>query len=197
MFVWGFFFQWRESHIFTVWSFEKSWRKLKKWDSFWLFCTPGAQIIKSRIKIEEKTKWKSDFYSHASFDTFEWYDQSCRLIFLLCSNMLVALYKQRILSCAWNWPPLSSFLPQWTSEPYESIDASNSNAAVTVKDDTQLSEQGCSQGLDKTQEDSASASTVPDPTDQKTVWERELICDSAHTHAHIQTGLYEELHTHK
>lgn len=63
----------------------------------------------------------------------------------------------------------SSRATQWTSEPYESIDASNSNAAVTVKDDTQLSEQGCSQGLDKTQEDSASASTVPDPTDQKTV----------------------------
>uniref|UniRef100_A0A3P9DRK2 Pecanex-like protein n=1 Tax=Maylandia zebra TaxID=106582 RepID=A0A3P9DRK2_9CICH len=41
----------------------------------------------------------------------------------------------------------SSRATQWTSEPYESIDASNSNAAVTVKDDTQLSEQGCSQGL--------------------------------------------------
>lgn len=61
MFVWGFFFQWRESHIFTVWSFEKSWRKLKKWDSFWLFCTPGAQIVKSRIKIEEKNKVKIRF----------------------------------------------------------------------------------------------------------------------------------------
>ncbi|XP_030604547.1 pecanex-like protein 1 [Archocentrus centrarchus] len=63
----------------------------------------------------------------------------------------------------------SSRATQWTSEPYESIDVANSNAAITVKDETQLSEQACSQGLDKTQEDSASASTAPEPTDQKTV----------------------------
>ncbi|XP_026209574.1 pecanex-like protein 1 [Anabas testudineus] len=63
----------------------------------------------------------------------------------------------------------SSRATQWTSEPYESIDATHSNAAVTVKDGTQLSDRDCSQGLDKTQEDSASASTAPEPPDQKTV----------------------------
>lgn len=65
--------------------------------------------------------------------------------------------------------PLLCSLSQWTSEPYESIDATHSNAAVTVKDGTQLSNRDCSQGLDKTQEDSASASTAPEATDQKTV----------------------------
>lgn len=39
----------------------KFWKKLKKWDSFRLFCTPGAQIVKSRIKIEEKNKVKIRF----------------------------------------------------------------------------------------------------------------------------------------
>lgn len=63
----------------------------------------------------------------------------------------------------------SPFLLQWTSEPYESIDASNSNAAVTVREGGQSSDQGFSQGLDKTQEESASASTAPEPADQKTV----------------------------
>ncbi|KAM7385392.1 hypothetical protein PAMP_001478 [Pampus punctatissimus] len=63
----------------------------------------------------------------------------------------------------------SSRATQWTSEPYESIDASYSNAAITVKDGTQSGDRGCSQGLDKTQEDSASASTAPEATDQKTV----------------------------
>uniref|UniRef100_A0A3B3WVW2 Pecanex-like protein n=1 Tax=Poecilia mexicana TaxID=48701 RepID=A0A3B3WVW2_9TELE len=58
---------------------------------------------------------------------------------------------------------------QWTSEPYESIDASSSNAAVTVREGGQSSDQGFSQGLDKTQEESASASTAPEPADQKTV----------------------------
>ncbi|KAK1905035.1 Pecanex-like protein 2 [Dissostichus eleginoides] len=58
---------------------------------------------------------------------------------------------------------------QWTSEPYESIDASYSNAAVTVKDGVQSAERGCSQELDETQEDSKSASTAPEDTDQKTV----------------------------
>ncbi|KAM7408470.1 hypothetical protein PAMA_002275 [Pampus argenteus] len=63
----------------------------------------------------------------------------------------------------------SSRATQWTSEPYESIDATYSNAAITVKDGTQSGDRGCSQGLDKTQEDSASASTAPEATDQKTV----------------------------
>ncbi|XP_014893711.1 pecanex-like protein 1 isoform X3 [Poecilia latipinna] len=63
----------------------------------------------------------------------------------------------------------SSRATQWTSEPYESIDASNSNAAVTVREGGQSSDQGFSQGLDKTQEESASASTAPEPADQKTV----------------------------
>ncbi|KAK2921711.1 hypothetical protein Q8A73_001196 [Channa argus] len=62
----------------------------------------------------------------------------------------------------------SSRATQWTSEPYESIDATYSNAAITVKDGTQSSERGCSQGL-KTQEDSASASIAPETTDQKTM----------------------------
>ncbi|XP_014862977.1 PREDICTED: pecanex-like protein 1 isoform X3 [Poecilia mexicana] len=63
----------------------------------------------------------------------------------------------------------SSRATQWTSEPYESIDASSSNAAVTVREGGQSSDQGFSQGLDKTQEESASASTAPEPADQKTV----------------------------
>lgn len=66
---------------------------------------------------------------------------------------------------------LFSCLPQWTSEPYESIDASYSNAAVTAKDATQSDDRGqaTSQGLEKTQEESESASTAPEGTDQKTV----------------------------
>ncbi|XP_035518857.1 pecanex-like protein 1 [Morone saxatilis] len=63
----------------------------------------------------------------------------------------------------------SSRATQWTSEPYESIDATYSNAAITVKDGVQSGDRCCSQGLDKTQEDSASASTAPEATDQKTV----------------------------
>ncbi|XP_043991574.1 pecanex-like protein 1 isoform X2 [Gambusia affinis] len=63
----------------------------------------------------------------------------------------------------------SSRATQWTSEPYESIDASNSNAAVTVREGGQSSDQGFSQGLDKTQEESASASAAPEPADQKAV----------------------------
>ncbi|XP_017286835.1 pecanex-like protein 1 [Kryptolebias marmoratus] len=55
---------------------------------------------------------------------------------------------------------------QWTSEPYESIDATDSNAATTVRDGAQSSDQGLSQGLDRTQEESPS--TAPEPTDQKT-----------------------------
>ncbi|KAG7511799.1 pecanex 2 [Solea senegalensis] len=63
----------------------------------------------------------------------------------------------------------SSRATQWTSEPYESVDASHSHVAVTVKDGTQSGDRCCSQGLDETQEDSASASTAPEATDQKTV----------------------------
>ncbi|KAG8000227.1 Pecanex-like protein 2 [Nibea albiflora] len=64
----------------------------------------------------------------------------------------------------------SSRATQWTSEPYESIDATYSNTAITVKDSVQSGDRGHSQGLDKTQEDSASASTTaPEATDQKTV----------------------------
>ncbi|XP_027133563.1 pecanex-like protein 1 isoform X2 [Larimichthys crocea] len=64
----------------------------------------------------------------------------------------------------------SSRATQWTSEPYESIDATYSNTAITVKDSAQSGDRGHSQGLDKTQEDSASASTTaPEATDQKTV----------------------------
>ncbi|KAK9541360.1 hypothetical protein VZT92_001411 [Zoarces viviparus] len=63
----------------------------------------------------------------------------------------------------------SSRATQWTSEPYESIDASNSNAAITLKDGVQSGDRGCSQGLDETQEDSASVSTAPEATEQKTV----------------------------
>ncbi|KAM9365793.1 pecanex-like protein 2 isoform 1-T1 [Pholidichthys leucotaenia] len=63
----------------------------------------------------------------------------------------------------------SSRATQWTSEPYESIDASNSNAAITVKEDSQSGDRVCSQVLDRTQEDSASASAAPEPmADQKT-----------------------------
>ncbi|KAL6102065.1 pcnx2 [Pungitius sinensis] len=63
----------------------------------------------------------------------------------------------------------SSRATQWTSEPYESIDVSYSNAAVTLKDGAQSGDRGCGLGLDETQEDSASVSTAPEATHQKTV----------------------------
>ncbi|KAM8860024.1 pecanex-like protein 2 isoform 2-T2 [Spinachia spinachia] len=63
----------------------------------------------------------------------------------------------------------SSRATQWTSEPYESIDASYSNAAVTLRDGAQSGDRGRSLGLDETQEDSASASTAPEAADQKAV----------------------------
>uniref|UniRef100_A0A665W747 Pecanex-like protein n=1 Tax=Echeneis naucrates TaxID=173247 RepID=A0A665W747_ECHNA len=65
----------------------------------------------------------------------------------------------------------SSRATQWTSEPYESIDATYPNAAVTAKDGTQSCDRGqvTSQGLEKTQEESTSVSTAPEATDQKTV----------------------------
>ncbi|XP_072292501.1 pecanex-like protein 2 isoform X1 [Eucyclogobius newberryi] len=62
----------------------------------------------------------------------------------------------------------SSRATQWTSEAYESIDASSSNTAVCVKGATQSDDQDEAQGLDKTQEESESASTAPEPKDQKT-----------------------------
>uniref|UniRef100_UPI003AAD77D6 pecanex-like protein 2 isoform X5 n=1 Tax=Centroberyx gerrardi TaxID=166262 RepID=UPI003AAD77D6 len=63
----------------------------------------------------------------------------------------------------------SSRATQWTSEPYESIDGTYSNAAIGPPKDTQSGDRGCSQGLDKSQEDSASASTAPEAVDQKSV----------------------------
>ncbi|KAM3605663.1 uncharacterized protein V6R79_002631 [Siganus canaliculatus] len=62
----------------------------------------------------------------------------------------------------------SSRATQWTSEPYESIDAS-SNAGIPVKDGVHSGDQGCSQRLDETLEDSESASTAPETANQKTV----------------------------
>lgn len=64
---------------------------------------------------------------------------------------------------------------QWTSEPYESIDGSNSNGAVTVKGTAsgggsgQSGDQTSSQGPDRSQEqESTSACTAPEASDQKT-----------------------------
>ncbi|CAG6016694.1 unnamed protein product [Menidia menidia] len=62
----------------------------------------------------------------------------------------------------------SSRATQWTSEPYESIDATNSNGAATVRNGTQSIDEGCGRGLDETQEDSESDSPAPKPSDQKT-----------------------------
>ncbi|KAG7261022.1 hypothetical protein CRUP_012894 [Coryphaenoides rupestris] len=63
----------------------------------------------------------------------------------------------------------SSRATQWTSEPYESIDAMSANDAA--KDGTQSADRGGSQGLDKTQDDEAPPSPVPDSTEktEKTV----------------------------
>ncbi|XP_034041097.1 pecanex-like protein 2 isoform X3 [Thalassophryne amazonica] len=63
----------------------------------------------------------------------------------------------------------SSRATQWTSERYESVDGTCSNTATGLKEVTQSGDQVCSQGLDKTQEDSASTSTAPEATDQKAV----------------------------
>ncbi|XP_062320057.1 pecanex-like protein 2 isoform X1 [Osmerus eperlanus] len=65
----------------------------------------------------------------------------------------------------------SSRATQWTSEAYESIDTSNSNTAIGPRDTTQSGDRGLSQGLDRTQEESASASVSASQeplTDQKT-----------------------------
>lgn len=74
-------------------------------------------------------------------------------------------------------PPLTCLVLQWTSEPYESIDGSNSNGAVTVKGGGgggsgggQSGDQTSSQGPDQSQDqESTSACTAPEPKDQKTV----------------------------
>ncbi|XP_056147775.1 pecanex-like protein 1 [Lampris incognitus] len=63
----------------------------------------------------------------------------------------------------------SSRATQWTSEAYESIDATYPNTAIGLKDSTQSGDRGTSQGIDKTQEDSASDSTAPEAMDQKTI----------------------------
>ncbi|XP_046885398.1 pecanex-like protein 1 [Hypomesus transpacificus] len=60
---------------------------------------------------------------------------------------------------------------QWTSEAYESIDASNSNTAIGPRDTMQSGDRGLSQGLDRTQEESGSASVSASQeplTDQNT-----------------------------
>lgn len=62
----------------------------------------------------------------------------------------------------------SSRATQWTSEPYESIDATSSNTTVDAKDSMHSGVRDCTQGLDKTQEESESALTAPEPLDQKT-----------------------------
>uniref|UniRef100_A0A8C6URD1 Pecanex-like protein n=1 Tax=Neogobius melanostomus TaxID=47308 RepID=A0A8C6URD1_9GOBI len=62
----------------------------------------------------------------------------------------------------------SSRATQWTSEPYESIDASSSNTAVHVKGGAQVGDRDAAQGLDKTQEESESSSTAPETKDLKT-----------------------------
>lgn len=88
----------------------------------------------------------------------------------MLSSLKNFIHKKPICALVSNVFTPFPFLSQWTSEPYESIDASNSNAATTVRDSAQSNDQGMSQGLDKTQEDSAP--TAPEPTDQKTAWER-------------------------
>ena len=68
-----------------------------------------------------------------------------------------------------NWYfSLSSSISQWTSEPYESIDATYSNVPPGPKDSTQSADRGGSQGLDKSQEDEGPSSPVPDVS-EKTV----------------------------
>uniref|UniRef100_A0A8C5FW89 Pecanex-like protein n=1 Tax=Gadus morhua TaxID=8049 RepID=A0A8C5FW89_GADMO len=62
----------------------------------------------------------------------------------------------------------SSRATQWTSEPYESIDATYSNVPPGPKDSTQSADRGGSQGLDKSQEDEGPSSPVPDVS-EKTV----------------------------
>lgn len=48
---------------------------------------------------------------------------------------------------------------QWTSEPYESVDATYSNTPNGVKDNTPSNDKGCTQGADKSQEDTTASAT--------------------------------------
>uniref|UniRef100_A0A8C8IF52 Pecanex-like protein n=1 Tax=Oncorhynchus tshawytscha TaxID=74940 RepID=A0A8C8IF52_ONCTS len=48
---------------------------------------------------------------------------------------------------------------QWTSEPYESVDATYSNTPNGVKDNTPSKDKGCTQGADKSQEDTTASAT--------------------------------------
>uniref|UniRef100_A0A8C7SVS1 Pecanex-like protein n=1 Tax=Oncorhynchus mykiss TaxID=8022 RepID=A0A8C7SVS1_ONCMY len=57
---------------------------------------------------------------------------------------------------------------QWTSEPYESVDATYSNTPNGVKDNTPSNDKGCTQGADKSQEDTT-ASATHKPPEQMTI----------------------------
>ncbi|KAK6328206.1 hypothetical protein J4Q44_G00001840 [Coregonus suidteri] len=48
---------------------------------------------------------------------------------------------------------------QWTSEPYETVDATYSNTPNGAKDNTASNDKGCTQGTDKSQEDTAASAT--------------------------------------
>ncbi|CAB1338408.1 unnamed protein product [Coregonus sp. 'balchen'] len=57
---------------------------------------------------------------------------------------------------------------QWTSEPYESIDATYSNTPNGAKDNKPSSDKCCTQGADKSQEDTTTSETQELP-EQKTI----------------------------
>lgn len=57
---------------------------------------------------------------------------------------------------------------QWTSEPYESVDATYSNTPNGAKDNKPSSDKGCTQGADKSQEDTTTSETHELP-EQKTI----------------------------
>ncbi|XP_035657052.1 pecanex-like protein 2 isoform X5 [Oncorhynchus keta] len=57
---------------------------------------------------------------------------------------------------------------QWTSEPYESIDATYSNTPNGAKDNKHSSDKGCTQVADKSQEDTTTSETHELP-EQKTI----------------------------
>lgn len=59
----------------------------------------------------------------------------------------------------------SASAPQWTSEPYESVDATHS----TVREAAEPGDRGCSQSLDRTQDpESGSASGAAEASDHRT-----------------------------
>ncbi|XP_019901815.2 pecanex-like protein 2 isoform X2 [Esox lucius] len=62
----------------------------------------------------------------------------------------------------------SSRATQWTSEPYESMDVTNSNTPSVVKCNTPSSEKGCTQGTEKSQEDTTASASHELP-EQKTI----------------------------